>query len=152
MTHNLLSISAIADKCNVKFQQKTCIIEANDGTQLLSSIQNNGLYTVPVYALTTSFTENIQKPAISITEAHQRLGHVNARKIKEMSENNQLPFNIIDQNDEIFVFDTCNATITTRSPIPKESNSVYRKVGDLIHTDIWGPITIHYQVNKSSQT
>jgi hypothetical protein len=52
-----------------------------------------------------------------------------------MSKNNQLPFNIIDQNDEIFVCDTCNATKTTRSPIPKESNSVYRKVGDLIHTD-----------------
>jgi hypothetical protein len=42
-----------------------------DGTQLLSSMQNNGLYTVPVYALTTSFTEDIQKPAISIAESHK---------------------------------------------------------------------------------
>ena len=143
MTHNLLSISAIANTYEVKFQNKTCTIEAKDGTKLLSSKQHNGLYTVPAYVLAVTKTnEPLKKPAISMKDAHLRLGHINSRKIKEMAMNNQLPFNLLESKEEPFTCNTCNATKTTRSAISKKSQSTYTKVGELIHTDIWGPIKI----------
>jgi hypothetical protein len=148
MTHNLLSISTIAQKYGVQFRNNLCTITTNEGTKLLQSQQNAGLYTVPAFVF--SAIER-SKPIIPLLDAHQRLGHVHFQKIKQMAANDQLPFHILEEDDPEIYCETCFATKTTRSPIPKLSTSNITKIGELIHTDIWGPISIKSTKNIHHQ-
>ena len=73
---------------------------------------------------------------------HRRLGHLNIQSILKLSKNNVVNgFTLSDSHNNL-EYETCLATKATRSPFPKNAANRAKRPGELIHSDIWGPVSI----------
>lgn len=77
---------------------------------------------------------------VSVEKWHKRLGHLNYNTIKEMSKEN-LVEDLIFKQEEIKECKRCREGKQTRKKFKRKTNINTREIGEIIHTDICGPIT-----------
>jgi GAG-pre-integrase domain len=79
---------------------------------------------------------------ISITELHQRMGHVNHEDLRRMVEKGMVTGINLDMTLKPEFCEACIKAKATWKPFPKESKTEYENYGDKVVSDIWGPAAI----------
>ena len=123
MKFNLLSVSRIANK-GFKIKIDRNVLEVYDKGLVLRAQQMNKLYTLELKLETMD-----PHQALSAEIWHRRLGHLNRNNMKILG----LPYS----NEK------CNKCIegkACRLPFTRNYKTT-RRIGELIHTDLCGPIT-----------
>ncbi|XP_019462962.1 PREDICTED: uncharacterized protein LOC109361889 [Lupinus angustifolius] len=139
---NLISISRLITSlgCTLTFLTNHCQIQDPHSLRMIGAAeQRGGLYVLKDYS------KNYHKPHIINTYArndnhhfwHSRLGHIPGNKMITMQT--QFPF--MKYNKSIDPCEVCQLAKQKRLPYPN-SNTISIHAFDLIHVDIWGPISI----------
>src|SRR5271154_1511719 len=81
-----------------------------------------------------------QSRQLSWNEAHRTLGHLSLTSMKKIFQNELITGIHVDPNvtPEIQC-ESCIQSKAARKPFPHESPNQAKQLGDLTHTDIWGP-------------
>ncbi|KAJ3531525.1 hypothetical protein NM688_g7562 [Phlebia brevispora] len=73
-------------------------------------------------------------------EWHCALGHINRQQLKDMFTKGMVDGMDVDTSSNLdFTCDACIQAKHSRAPFPEVSPNRAAQVGDLIHSDIWGP-------------
>ena len=142
LTHNLLSISQLADKgYDVIFNQKSCrAVSQIDGSVLFNSKRKNNIYKIRLSELEA---QNV-KCLLSVNEEqwvwHRRLGHASMRKISQLSKLNLvrgLP-NLKFASDALC--EACQKGKFTKVPFKAKNVVSTSRPLELLHIDLFGPV------------
>ena len=134
LASNLISVNKIArENLTVTFSQGQCRITGNDKSLTIPS--KHGMYSINALHVTSAG----EGAVITLQSAHELFGHINKATVKNALTNGPLPLKIHPKADVHQSCDTCIATKTTRSNIPKTAVPRNLKLGDLISADVWGP-------------
>ena len=85
---------------------------------------------------------------MTLDDAHDIFGHLNHQELKNMLKNIS-DIELCDNSKEVQSCTTCIKGKLTRANIPKESTSKTTEIGELIHSDVWGPAQIKSYQNYS---
>ncbi|KXJ67761.1 hypothetical protein RP20_CCG014874 [Aedes albopictus] len=138
---NLLSVSRMTDEgCSLIFTKTDCEIQKN-GKVLLRAERCGNLYRLKssvqkVFATVVGYNEDC------IHVWHRRLGHRDTRAIERIVRDGLgtgLKMEKCAVNSECGV---CCESKMARAPFPKKSSSTSSAVGDLVHTDLCGPLEV----------
>ena len=139
---NMLSIGKLSENgYKIAFEKDKCSIRGRGG--LYECQKDDGMYKVYACAAKT-------QQRVSLNEAHELLGHVNIESIKEMAQRNVgatskvvSPGHIgnwkVDLKSPVEDCKICLEAKLVRTKMPKESTSQTKGIGELIHSDLWGP-------------
>lgn len=140
---NLLSISRLTDEgCSVMFTKTECKVQKN-GSTLFYAERVGNLYrlkgTVQKSFATIAATDHSQN---CIHLWHRRLGHRDVQAVERISRENLgtgLDLTKCSVNTQCGV---CYKGKMIRASFPRKSESSSSAVGDLIHTDLCGPLEV----------
>jgi hypothetical protein len=123
----------------VHFEDKMCKILSPAPThQVIAEIlQINGLYSITVSA---SQHANIAKLKLTISELHRILGHVSHPALHNTVTKGLVEGVELDSTLKAKFCKACVQVKATRQSFPKETLHRAKKYGELIHTDLWGPV------------
>ena len=110
-------------------------LSTRDGKLLLKQKERNGIYLVR--AMVTRTTNK----TMTLDDAHDIFGHLNHQELKNMLKNIS-DIELCNNSKEGQSCTTCIKGKLTRANIPKESTSKTTEIGELIHSDVWGPAQI----------
>lgn len=144
---NLISVSKITDKGNcVLFDRNSAKVVDENGKVVITGIREGGLYfltnTEKQECRAIYDTEKPRNPKKnSLEDWHVRLGHLNIQSLREAIKKGSIQGVTVNNINENFKCSTCFLGKMCRPPFPKESK---RKtcVGDIIHSDICGPMRV----------
>lgn len=139
---NLLSLSAIDKKgCNVLFANGKFTVKGQHCEDLFEGQVVNGLYQINVepYFIQANITEKNNNNCVMLW--HRRLGHLNIESIKKLVKVGKLPELDSSNEKEIANCESCLFGKQTRKPF-ESSTTKSVKCGDLIHSDIAGPMSV----------
>jgi hypothetical protein len=141
---NLLSCKQmLKDGKTLRMTKDACYI--SDGTQELVVSAVNGLYYLnsPADVYTTIIDQPDSTRSLTLQEAHEILGHVNMRTLRNMIKLRKLKWKIQDTPG---VDKPCSGCLLGKMSrqIPKERivKQEYSKAGDLVSADLWGPAQV----------
>jgi hypothetical protein len=139
---NLLAVSKLCQSthCSVQFLDSQCLIQDPKSLRMIGSArEHEGLYYLNladkiahVTTIDGSHLPTIPKEALW----HFRLGHLSHSRITRL--HTKFPYVIIDQNG---VCDICHLAKQKKLPYSSSFNKADAAY-DVIHLDIWGPISI----------
>jgi hypothetical protein len=149
---NLISVSNLCHNahCLVKFTDTSCIIQEQKSLRMIGSAERrDGLYYLAQtisspsqqHILQSVSANNVSLPASALW--HFRLGHLSNSRIDALQS--IFPFIFHDSGA---VCDVCHFAKHKRLPFVNSSNKAIKPF-DLIHFDIWGPISIKSIHNHS---
>lgn len=137
---NLLSISEIVKKGHVvSFDQDGCVIKKGDAT-LVKCAEERGIYKIPhgSKCALSSLDMKSNTDADDMLIWHRKLGHVNQRTLKDMKAIGLISYES-DGSEAVKYCVTCAEGKLCRTKF-KPSKSVTSAVGELLHTDVNGPM------------
>jgi hypothetical protein len=136
LKENLFSISTASaiNGAKIVMENGFCQIIKN-GKIALSAKKRGGVFRVMAASAIESKTKKK-----SFKDYHRRCGHANPRIIRVMSKIAILPPIEERQGQTSKVCQTCLKGKMTRTAIPKPSNTKTRESGNLIHSDLCGPM------------
>ncbi|KAK2371611.1 hypothetical protein QL285_084537 [Trifolium repens] len=139
---NLISISKMCHSlsCLIQFSDSKCVIQDQKTLKMIGSADEyEGLYylnltnkTVHVNTISDSTLPTIPKAAIW----HFRLGHLSHHRLASL--HSKFPYVTADQNG---ICDICHYARHKKLPFNNSFNKASQAY-DVIHLDIWGPISI----------
>ncbi len=132
LSDNLLSVSELAKSHNILFTTDHCILSTREGKELLKQEQQNGVYIVQAKAA------KADKGNYTLKEVHELLGHLNYQSLRKMG-NLDVGFNLFDNKPDVLPCSICVKGKLSRNNIPKISTTKTTMVGELVHSDVWGP-------------
>ncbi len=154
----LISTSALADDGYATiFRKQDCLVIPQATLDAIPQISKNvmmratrdgGLYSMRIIPATAlAKTDGQPDPATtkpklksaSINDLHRKFGHIDNNIIRHMI--NYKLINVKLNADKEIACEDCIRAKHQRLPFPDASNSRASKVGDLIHSDLTGPIT-----------
>ena len=149
---NLLSVAKISEKgFEVIFKEKEAILKK--GTEQVKVKKINGMYVIPIERDSNptkdpKYPKNIgiglkvgEIKSGSLFDLHKLLGHVNYATIKEMLRRGDIEFKLTNNIEKECL--CCIKAKAQRQPIQKMGTRNSTKVGDLTHTDVWGPAPVN---------
>jgi transposase InsO family protein len=151
---NLISCNALSKQdIEVSFGREGC--ELLDKRSSLSKLgfgrkRADGLYQLAATSIgksprelcnTAVGVDNEAKAGPGLDLWHRRLGHVNKQSIKDMVRSKKVTGVTLSDGAESVDCEDCAAGKQTRKPF-KGSINTARSVGDVIHTDVCGPLDV----------
>jgi hypothetical protein len=123
----------------VHFEDKMCKIlsSAPKRTVIAEIPQVEGLYAVVAQH---KHHAAIARGTLTLCELHRILGHVSQSAVKAAVEKGLITGVELDPTSEPEFCDACEKGKAARQPFPKESKRRASAYGELIHTDLWGPV------------
>eukprot|EP00171_Calliarthron_tuberculosum_P023882 IDg23882t1 len=115
------------------------LTQKSSGKLLATGSMVKGLYTLDTLLENACVDTAL---VVSFNLWHQRLGHVSPSRIKSMADN-ELVHGIElcnSQNDDACI--GCVLGKGIRAPIPKSSSTKTKKVLELVHSDVMGPLEV----------
>jgi len=79
---------------------------------------------------------------MTISEDHQKLGHIAHAAVKHAVSNNYVTGIKLDSNSKPEFCEACAKAKSARQPFPKESTTRATKFGEQVHWDPWGPASV----------
>lgn len=136
---NLLSVGKVCDSgYSVLFEKSGCKVLHNRKT-VLTGERSNGLYRLKEF-YESAFVSTNKHPELCEHLWHRRLGHRDPEAILKIVRE-ELGFGLKMQKCSVhYVCGTCMEGKMSRLPFPKQSLSKSCEIGDLIHTDVGGPM------------
>ena len=150
LRENLLSTTAACKTKGVeaKLSEHTYTI-IKDGQTVISVQRSNGMFRFK--RIPPTRRSQIEVAMASIEEYHRQCGHTNYSTINEMIKSGSLP--TPDTREPNLPCTVCARGKMTRLAIPKESMRKSRTFGELVHSDLCGPMpTTSIQGNKYMAT
>ena len=133
LSANLLAVSHLAKMYQITFVNDKCTVTNGKGQTVFRSVNQNNVYRVNAYLAAEGAR------VVSVGQAHEMLGHLNIKTLKEMVEKRNIGFQVSMESSDDSPCEVCIAAKLTRCRIPKTSKNIYSKVGELIYSDVWGP-------------
>jgi hypothetical protein len=123
----------------VNFESHNCnILSPAPECKLIASIpQVNGLYTIAAPA-----QERANVAKLTVCELHRVLGHVVQGAVLHTVKEGLVEGVVLDAASAPEFCDTCTMAKAARQPFPEETKNRARAYGELIHTDLWGPVQV----------
>lgn len=129
---SLISVSKIVrNGFEVIFKEDLCKITKN-GTEVLTAMKMNGLYTVSPSRMFAGKTESKEE---DLMLWHRRLGHINPSYIRKL--------NIVKMDsadDTKFSCTCCIEGKMARKPFPPSDEKQSSRILELVHSDVCGPM------------
>lgn len=135
LKRNLISLGEFKKKGYV-FKGEQGILRVMKGSkEVLRGIKKQGLYTLQAEVVSGSADVESIKLVLKTVLWHNRLGHVNAMGLVELSKQNLLC------GDEVEKLEFCEPCVFCKSRRVKFDKGKQRIHGslDYIHSDLWGP-------------
>jgi hypothetical protein len=123
------------------------ILDRKNGCKVVGKVpMKNGLWTVtrPAKALENGETLLPGKTAfsaISFMDLHRCLGHISPSAVIRLVDKHNLD-GIIIRDRNIDFCEVCALAKIKRSPFPKSRTHPAQNLGDVIHSDVWGPAQV----------
>lgn len=144
---NLLSIGKIADKGHdVVFNKTEVKVIDCDGKVLIAGKREGGLYYL--HEVCKSECKNVREFDVvrtpkkdSLEDWHIRMGHLNVQSLRQAIRKGSIQGVKVENLNENFQCTVCFRGKMCRPPFPKASERI-TNVGDLIHTDVCGPMRV----------
>ena len=134
LQENLLSVSMVGSKKGAKVVIENGICKVMIGNEVaIVAVRQDGVFRVHAKSAGAIDAE------ADILELHRRCGHASFSTVLTMSKQGILPPVRRDANVEPFC-EICLQGKMTRTEIPKKSRKLSSRPGDLIHTDVCGPM------------
>lgn len=139
---NLFSVGVCTSKgFDVIFKGDWVKMRLNNMDVALGVKQHNEIYRMLFKVVTKHEVIEANASTACLQVWHERLGHVNTRKMKELIKNELVNgINVKDVKD--FFCDACQLGKSHRLAFQKSSNRGLTMPGEVIHTDVCGPMTI----------
>lgn len=136
LRRNLFSEGAATRKGYVIVKRDCRAMILKDDTVVMSAtLKENNLYELNIKAIVQESCNLVQT---SLKVWHERLGHLNIKEVQNMCKNGVLPVKLTEE-DKNFVCEACQYGKQSRLPFQK-SNRGQSKPGDLVYSDVCGPI------------
>ena len=137
LQENLFSVTTAASRPGVKvvMEDGACRV-TRDGKEAIIARNHGGIFRI---AAATAHTKPTAADA-SVMNLHRRCGHVNFRTIGLMSKMGILPQVEIDEATTGTQCETCLKGKMTRTAIPTKATEKVTQLGDIIHSDLCGPM------------
>jgi hypothetical protein len=140
MAFTLISTNRIASAgLAILFKGRMCkILSKGPNWQVIAEIpQVEGLYSV---ASQHREHANVAKVKLTVCEAHRILGHVSQAAMKQMVQEGLIDGLDVDTSSRPEFCDACTKAKATCQLFPGETKNRALTYGELIHTDLWGPL------------
>ena len=124
LSANLLAISHLAKKYKITFVNEKCTVINSKGQTMFKFVNKNNVYRVNAYLA----AEGARK--VSMGQAHELLGHLNTKTLKEMIQNGKIGFQVSMESLNDSPCKVCLEAKLTRCKIPKTSKNIYCKLGE----------------------
>ena len=144
MAFTLISVGRLDNaKCSTTFSGGMCTICNPSGHTIATIPCANGLYcvTAPEDPPTVNYA-SIAMVKLTISEAHQKLGHITPLAIKYVIANGHITGIQLDPESKPEFCEACAKAKAARQPFPKESETHATKYGERVHWDLWGPASV----------
>lgn len=140
VTRNLFSVGACTNK-GFKVEFENGVVEITHGSIVEASgeKQDNGLYRL--YFRRPKKHREVNVTAIDFKIWHERLSHIHKRALTELV-NQELVDGVILKNVEDFFCEDCQYGKLHKLPFKRESKKTAREPGEVIHSDVCGPIPV----------
>lgn len=142
---NLFSIGAAADSgVNCNFTKNQVQVCRNNRLVAVGTRVGKNLYHLDIEAIPPTSEESLPSAALlSLSTWHRRFGHVNYATIQKMSSNSLVSGLKLDVTKaDLPSCEGCAYGKSHRKPFPTVGRTRGKAVGDLIHTDVCGPMSI----------
>ena len=136
MAFTLISVGRLDDvKCSATFSGGMCTIRNLSGCTMVTIPCANGLYhvTAPEDPPTVNYA-SIVMVKLTISEAHQKLGHIAPSAIKYTIAKGHITSIQLDPESKPEFCEVCAKAKAARQPFPKESETRVTKYGE--HVDV----------------
>ncbi|CAB0040564.1 unnamed protein product [Trichogramma brassicae] len=137
---NLLSVGAITRKgLKCSFEGATVTISSKNVVCARGILQRNNVYRMFIQVVVKSADDTQASVAASLMCWHERLGHVNARALKQLINKGLVKGAELNDNSAFFCH-ACQLGKSHELPFVKESEKKETKPGEFIHSDVCGPM------------
>ncbi len=149
LTDNLLSISKLTDEnLKVTFTHEGWQAVDNNTNTVLSGPKINNMFILEVEedcAKMARMEANQDNPSIkSNTQIwHERLGHLHLAGLQKLQRIQAVDGMNIDMDLKVLDCETCLKYKMVTSPFPKDRAKRATRIGELIHTDVCGPMEVN---------
>ena len=144
MAFTLILVGWLDDaKCSATFSIGMCTIHNPSGCTMVTIPCANGLYhvTAPEDPPTVNYA-GIAMVKLTISKAHQKLGHIAPSAIKYVIAKGHITSIQLDPESKPEFCEACAKAKAAWQPFPKESETRTTKYGECIHWDLWGPASV----------
>lgn len=139
---NLFSVGVCTSKgFDVVFKDNWVNLKVNNEDVALGVKQQNEIYRMLFKVVVEQQVTEVNASTADLQVWHERLGHVNVRKMKELIKDG-LVNGISVKNNKDFFCDSCQLAKSHRLAINKKSSREYTVPGEVIHTDVCGPMSV----------
>ena len=108
------------------------------GTLLGQVPLSNGLYKVEHASMAA--TANTARKVLTLDELHRRMGHISPQAARKLIQDGTVTGLELDTSSEPSFCTACAQAKPTRKPVPqKREGPRAAKLGDKVHSDVWGP-------------
>jgi hypothetical protein len=131
---NQITVAGLA----VLFEGRMCKILSNaPKCEVIAEIpQIQGLYSV----VTSRQHANLAQTKLTISDLHQVLGHVSQTAIMDAVKKGMVTGIDLDASSKPSFCDFCVKAKSARQLFPDKSKNCALMYGELVHTDLWGPV------------
>ena len=144
MAFTLISVGWLDDaKCSTTFSGGMCTICNLSGHTMVTILCANSLYcvTAPEDPPTVNYV-SIVMVKLTISEAHQKLGHITPSAIKYAIAKGHITSIQLDPESKPEFCKACAKAKAAQQPFPKESETCTTKYRGRIHWDLWEPASV----------
>jgi transposase InsO family protein len=139
----LISIGRCDDAgYKTEFALQKCIIKNSTGKILLQAPKIDGLYR-----LNNDLAKEHAYSCYPAMEIHKKLGHISHKALKYLLNHGMVLGIKLESIGDKLTCAACIKSKITRKPLPKEPSERSTKLGEKIHSDVWGP-SRHQTIDK----
>ena len=141
MAFTLVSVSRLDDaKCATLFKNGMCTIMDPAGRTMATLPRHDGLYRLVASTSNTPDSgmdyASVASVKMTISEAHQKLGHLAHTAIKYAMKSGQILGVELDPESKPEFCETCAKEKSAKQPFPKESQTRAEEYGERVHWDL----------------
>jgi hypothetical protein len=143
LDRNLISVGASTNKWEFDKQSATLVDCNNNNTAILTAQRSGGLYIIKASEIAIAMSATADQPSYSVLRNwHERLGHVNVRRIMMMGRDGRIDglSQVSAREVNEFECEFCIRGKGKRLPSPR-SNVCSTTPLAPVHIDLWGPAT-----------
>ena len=144
MAFTLISISRLNKaRFSVTFNNGMCTVKNPQNKMIAIIPHSDGLYKIMAQTdKNTIEMANTTSTKMSISDAHQKLGHIAHSAIQHAISKGLITGIEIDSKSKPDFCEACAKAKLVCQPFPKESKTRAEHFGERVHWDLWGPASV----------
>ena len=138
---NLISVQKICEAgAEVEFSKEKATVRFEKEILFIAKLDESKLFKIQLKGEKKN-ERKVETNQISIQTWHERLGHLSEKTMKQMSEKRIIEDLKIKKKEKLDCCEVCNKGKQTRSKYDKKLKRTTKEIGEIIHSDVAGPIS-----------